>query len=120
MFRRAEQGDRTAVYELLDEDVVWESSLSLPAGVYRGPEGVRRFFRDWIEAFEDYRAESTEFIDAGEDVIVAVRHRARGRSSGVEVEMPSFQVWTLRDGKIVRYRGFSAREEALEAVGLRE
>jgi hypothetical protein len=117
MFRRAEGGDRGAVHEMLAPDVVWEpETMWALAGVYRGPEGVKQFFREWVEAFEDYRAESGEFIDAGENVIVAVRHRARGRASGVEVDMPSFQVWTLRDGKVVRYRGFSDREAAVDAV----
>jgi uncharacterized protein len=118
---RAAQGDRAAIYDVLDPHVVWEPSAETPvAGLYRGPEGVRQFFREWVEAFEDYRGEPKEFIDAGEHVIVAVRHRARGKSSGVDVDMPSFQVWTLRDGKVVRYRGFSSREEAVEAAGLRE
>jgi hypothetical protein len=121
MFRRAERGDRTAVYAMLDHDVVWEAAMAPGVtGVYRGREEVRQFFRDWVEAFNDYRAESTEFIDAGEHVIVAVRHRGRGKSSGVEVDMPSFQVWSLRAGKVIRYRAFGSRGEALEAVGLAE
>jgi ketosteroid isomerase-like protein len=31
-----------------------------------------------------------------------------------------FQLWTFRDGKVVRGQAFSDREEALEAAGLSE
>jgi hypothetical protein len=53
---------------------------------------------------------------------VAVRISGRGKRSGVEIEidMPLWQVWTLRDGKAVRWRIFRSKQEALEAAGLRE
>jgi hypothetical protein len=38
----------------------------------------------------------------------------------VETEMEAYQLWTLRERKIVRGRGFASRTEALEAAGLRE
>jgi hypothetical protein len=45
---------------------------------------------------------------------------ARGKTSGAEVDMRRGQVLTLRDGKVVRWRLFRTKEEALEAVGLSE
>jgi ketosteroid isomerase-like protein len=44
----------------------------------------------------------------------------RGRGSGVEVRLPTFHVFTLRDGKVTRHRSYSDRTEALEAAGLQE
>jgi hypothetical protein len=32
--------------------------------VYKGHEGVRQFFREWLSSFEDYWARPQEFIDA--------------------------------------------------------
>ncbi len=34
--------------------------------------------------------------------------------------MEVFQLWTFRDGKVIRGQGFFDREEALEAAGLSE
>jgi ketosteroid isomerase-like protein len=51
---------------------------------------------------------------------VTVHYYGRGKASGVEVEMRHWHVWTLRDGKAVRWRVLNARGEALEAVGLSE
>jgi ketosteroid isomerase-like protein len=53
-------------------------------------------------------------------VVAAVRLRGRGRGSGIEVDARFYEVYTLRQGKIVRMDQFTQRSEALEAVGLRE
>ena len=42
------------------------------------------------------------------------------QGSGVPVEYRFFGVWTFRDGKVIHYKGFNERAEALEAAGLRE
>jgi ketosteroid isomerase-like protein len=56
----------------------------------------------------------------GDQVAVVVRYRSRGRTSGVEVEGRESALWTLRDGRAVRYEWFHGPEDALEAVALRK
>jgi uncharacterized protein len=93
----------------------------MPDGkVIRGIAGVRRFFRTWRGAFEDYAIAVEEMVDAGDEVFVVLKESGIGRSGGAPVQHRLPQVWTLRNGKVVRYRGFSDRREALEAVGLSE
>jgi ketosteroid isomerase-like protein len=60
-------------------------------------------------------------LDAGDEVVAMVSHqRVWGRHSGIEIEMPPYAlVFTLRDGKVVRWRSFADQESALEAVGLK-
>jgi ketosteroid isomerase-like protein len=119
--------DAATVLELYDPEVELDPSRLGIAGlagsaqdVYRGHDGLRRFFRDWHEAWEQVEYDYEELIDAGEQIIAVVTRHGRGRSSGVEVELPLALVWTLRDSKIVRVVWFPTRAEALEAVGLRE
>jgi ketosteroid isomerase-like protein len=89
------------------------------AGPYRGPEGVRRFWEEWGDAFDDFRAEPVEYAEGGESVIVITRVHGRGRDSGAPVDAPGFpMVWTTRDNVIVRVEMFQSRAEALAAVGL--
>jgi ketosteroid isomerase-like protein len=45
--------------------------------------------------------------------------RLRG-DAGVEIDARFYDVYTLRDGKIVRMDQFTERSEALEAVALSE
>ena len=77
--------------------------------------------RGLYEAWERIEYDFEELIDApGERVISVVTRRARGRASGAEVELPLAHVWTIRNEKVVRVVWFPSREEALEAVGLRD
>jgi len=93
----------------------------LGGNVYRGHEGLRNMFRELYEAWEELELRLEELIDAGgEHVVAVVTTRGCGRASGVEIEQKQGSAWTIRDGKVVRVVWFSTREEALEAVGLRE
>jgi hypothetical protein len=51
---------------------------------------------------------------------VEVLQRGVGLSSGIETELHYFQVWTFRGDAIIRIESIAEREQALEAVGLRE
>ena len=113
-------GDRDVWRESFDSDVVWDTSASnMPlAGVYHGHEGVERFFREWLDAWIDYRIEPREYIDAGDSVVIEFRQSGIGRGSGARTERDFFGVYDLRDSKVVRYRQYESRREALEAAGL--
>ena len=57
---------------------------------------------------------------AGDEVVVSLTAWGSGKQSGMETVRSFWQVWTVRDGKVVRGRGYTSRAEALEAAGLRE
>jgi ketosteroid isomerase-like protein len=113
-------GDYEAAFEALDPDIAYDLSHFPDGRVYRGHDGVREAFRIWMGTWEDYRQERDEIVDAGDEVIVAVRESGRGKGSGLALERRTFGVWTLRDGRAVRIRFYSTMAEALEAVGLSE
>ena len=93
----------------------------MPDGrIYHGHEGVREFWRDWTGTWDDFDFELEEAVDAGDDVLVRVRQVGKGRESGAPVALSFGQIWTLRGGKVIRFRAFPTFEEALEAAGLRE
>jgi hypothetical protein len=56
----------------------------------------------------------------GEHVVSIETTRARGKGSGVEVELTQYGVWTIRERKIVRVAWLTSRKEALKAAGLSE
>jgi uncharacterized protein len=117
-----EEGDRAEWREHFDPDVVWDTSASsMPsAGIFHGYEGVERFFRDWLGTWTDYEIATRECLDAGDSVVIVFRQRGTGRESGIQIERDFFGVYDLRESKVVRFRMFESREEALEAAGLRE
>jgi uncharacterized protein len=87
-------------------------------GVYRGHDEAKAEFHEWSGHFEDYDWEPSEFIDAGDRVLVVGRQRGRGRESGAAVSAQEFHVWTIEGGKMVRMEMFRSRPEAVHAAGL--
>src|SRR5262249_35295017 len=77
----------------------------------------RQGFRDWLEAWEGIEYRADELIDLGDNVLAMVSVSARGRTSGIEVEYETPQLWTIREGKVVRMRVFDDREEAMKVAG---
>ena len=85
---------------------------------YQGVEGTREFLADWVGAWEDWRLEVRDLVDAGDDVVAIVHQSGRSKATGLEVEMDFAMVWTMQDGKQTRMRMYADPDEALRAVGL--
>jgi ketosteroid isomerase-like protein len=124
VFEALERPD-DAVRALWHPDVEFDVSRDIwgavvGGGRYRGVEGVRSWMLDLYTAWEKMEIHCEELIDAGEQVIAVLSVRGRGRVSGIELEYHPAGVWTLSQGKIVQVVCFPTRDEALEAVGLRE
>jgi uncharacterized protein len=88
--------------------------------VQRGPEGMRRLAEVFWGEFENAHVELHELIDAGDQVFVSATFRGRGKHSGAETSWKLWGVWTMRNGRLVRWQGFTDRDQALEAAGLSE
>ena len=97
-----------------DPDIVWNPIEELPT---QGHDAVRASLARWKAEWDDYKVLPEEFVDRGDRVLVTVRLRGRGRGSGVEIDARFYDLYTLRDGKIVRMDQFTERLQALEAVG---
>src|SRR5438874_13822630 len=107
--------DNEAIFSLYDPEVeIHDEFLNR---VYRGSDGVREFFHEWLTAWDEHRWEVEEWIDAGDDVVAVVVSSARGKQSGARVEQRRWHVWTMRHGKLWRLRMYETKAEALKAVG---
>jgi ketosteroid isomerase-like protein len=117
--------DHERAFDFYDPDIEWDASLQ-PApditGVYHGHLGVRTFWRRWLSAWQDLEFEVEDVRDAGDDVVILIRNQRQwGRHTGIPTEvLPYAQVYTFRDGKVVRWRFFPDQQSALKAVGLAE
>jgi ketosteroid isomerase-like protein len=111
-----------ALFALYDPEIVWDQHAG-PfelVGVYHGHDGVREFWRQWLESFATHHAHPETFIEAGDKVVVGMRIVGRGKTSGIEVEMPRWTVMTIRNALVTRIEVFERKAEALEAAGLQE
>jgi len=101
--------DMDGVTADMDADIEWQQAQGLPhGGTYRGLDEVRRNVFDPLdeEWWDEFSADPDEFLDAGAEVVVLGRYRGRAKGTGRPLDVPFVHVWTLRDGKAVRFRQF--------------
>lgn len=108
-----------ALRRFLDPEIEWVpvSHSLLAVDSYRGFDGVRRFWGEFLSAWETYRVELLRLSDAGDRVAVVVR--IVGRTHELEVEETRSSLLTIRDGRVVHVQSFADPEGAAEAAGLR-
>lgn len=111
------RGDVASATAIHADDIVFNPAEEAPI---HGREAVLSYLQRWEDPWDEYELQTEEFIDAGDCVVVTIHVRARGTASGIEVDARSHQVYTLRDGKLVRMDEFLVRDEALDAAGLSE
>jgi ketosteroid isomerase-like protein len=109
--------DVLAQYMEADADL-YPMRAQLEGKAYRGAEGVREMLADFDQDWEFVRMDAEEFHDAGDQVVLLGRLQARGRASGVDLDVPMGFVWRLREGKVVYARSFSEQDDALRDAGL--
>jgi ketosteroid isomerase-like protein len=126
MYERINHAYETGEYqgpieEFCHPDVVLSTSGMFPeTGEYRGFDGLREFTTNQAEAFEAISVQPSEFIDAGDQVVVPLRFGGKARHSGIEATFSVVHVWSIRERKISRLDMFQSRDEGLKAVGLAE
>jgi ketosteroid isomerase-like protein len=114
--------DIDALLELYDPGVEFLplTGTRVESGGYIGHSGVREYFEEVAEIWEELRPHADDVRTVGDHVVLLGGCAVRGRGSGAVSDSPMAWVLTVRSGKVVRHRGYRTREEALEAVGLSE
>jgi ketosteroid isomerase-like protein len=107
-----------ALGRFLDPEIEWvpvaESLLAVDS--YRGFDGVRRYWGEFLSAWESYRVETLKFDDAGDQVAVVVH--IVGRKHELEVVETRSSLLTVRDRRVFRVESFADPDGARQAAGL--
>jgi ketosteroid isomerase-like protein len=114
------RGDLEAVFAAVAPEIEWDFTHTdqwPEQKVYRGYEAVLEFFRAWTEEWDDYHFEVEEIRDAGNQAVVVIRDEGTGKRSGLKLERTHGELWTVRDGKVIRIELFDDKDAALAAVG---
>ena len=112
--------DMDAVSALHDSKVIWAAFENWPeADTLVGREACMRQYKRGRESFEvDTVEPTTDFIAAGDRVVVRIAWSATGQGPEMSIEWTC--VYTIRKGKIFIIEFFWDHAEALKAVGLAE
>jgi uncharacterized protein len=111
-------GDPQSALLFYDPDVEWDGT-NLPDGqVGWGVDAIVDHVTRWSAMWESWSVEVERVIDAGDEhVVVLIRETGRS-ASGLDMDERHGELYRIRDGRIVRWQGFSDPNEALKAVGL--
>ena len=106
--------DPERIAEFLGPDLVWEG---LEPGLRcDGRQQAMTLIRNRFAA-APLIVQAVEAIEAGQHVVVGLRGPGfNGTPGDLETVGQIFTVFTLSDGKVVRWRDFLTRREALDAV----
>ena len=107
---------------LLADDIEWvNDKQAVEPGTRKGAEAFDDAAEKVTSTFEGARVQFERFIDAGVDqVLVIGMLRGVGQGSGVDVGRRQGYLWTIRDGKAVRFQWFNNPAEAFESAGLED
>jgi ketosteroid isomerase-like protein len=113
LFAAFQDGGVEGALEFIDPEfvAVIGPELSAEPDVYRGHDGVRRYFAGF-EGMEDVRLTPEAMIEDGGRVLVPMVLSGRGASSGIQVEQRVVQAWTVRGGKATRVEAYTDLESA--------
>jgi ketosteroid isomerase-like protein len=104
--------------DLLDDEIEYVNPPgAIEPGTRHGIDAFARAVEKVFEGWEYWRMEPRRFESKGDQVAVEVSYRARGRGSGVEMEGVESALWTVRDGRVVRYAWFHEAHDAHAALG---
>ena len=119
-FNRWNAGERTFADEIHPDVEILSRGL-MEGRLLRGREGVRRWFREVDEQFDEWTLTMEEWHDAGNYVVALGRAHMHGRESGITFDQPVGWLFEIRDGQVFRLETFlDDPNEALEAAGLRK
>ena len=105
--------------ELLDPEIEYVNPAgAIEPGTRRGLSEFATALGKTLEAWEYWQADPERLEVVGDHVVAVVRYRARGRGSGVEIQGRESALWTLHDGKVIRYEWFHGAADAFEAPAL--
>jgi ketosteroid isomerase-like protein len=101
-------GDVPSVLAALDPQIEWIEAEGFPtAGTYRGPEAVvSGVLGPLTTEWQGFSVVPNEFIDGGDTIVALGRYAGSFKGTGKAMSCDFAHVWTLRDGKAVRFRQY--------------
>jgi ketosteroid isomerase-like protein len=103
-------GDVQTILDNVSPDAEWinHGPATIPyAGSRKGHVQIREFFEAIGQSTIGAKVTTTDFVAHGDSVVSFGRYTATVRDTGAKIDSPVAQLFTVRNGKVVRWEGFS-------------
>ena len=112
------RGDVPTVVAAMHPQIEWTDAEGFPTGgTYVGPDAVLSgVFGPIMTDWDGFSVTPNEFIDAGDTVVSLGQYAGTYKGTGKAMSADFAHVWTLRDGKAVRFRQYADSHLVQEAM----
>ena len=120
VYESFKSGDIQSLLNLLSDDVEWElpSIDNVPfSGKRRGREQVGEFFKALADNQQVQHFEAKEFIAQGDKIVALGDYHMRVNSTGQAFEGDWAHVFTIRNGKVMKFHEYTDTAAAAAAYG---
>src|SRR5262249_28199053 len=109
-----------AVMKIFDPQIERIEPADFPmGGTYRGLAAVQEHLSKALATWAEGTCAPEKFIVAGDKIIVFVYVHVRLKHEKEWREGPLADVFTFRNGKVIHWRTFGERQQALDWVGVK-
>lgn len=120
IFARWERGDFSSA-EWAHAEIEFVVADGPSPGTWTGRAGMVEGWRDFLDAWDDWRGEAEEYRELdGEHVLVLIHGSGRGKTSGLDaarMQARGANLFAIRAGTVRRLVVYFDREHALAALG---
>jgi ketosteroid isomerase-like protein len=107
--------------ELLAEDAEWVNPHdAVEPGTRRGADEFNKAIASVFSTWDDVHFDTDRVIDNRDQVIALGSLHGHLHASGMVVSAEHGQIWTFRDGRVLRMQWFNTHRETMEAAGSAE
>jgi len=121
-YQALSKNDWSAARNVLDPQIEWVEAAAEGlwfAGRHIGADAV---FKDIVDSAQDkisqFQVKMKKFFVVGDTVVALGHFRGCGRATDIKLNAPTAHVWTLANGRAVRFQGFHDNLEWQVALGL--
>jgi ketosteroid isomerase-like protein len=121
-YRGLSQNDWNLARSVLDEDIEWDEPLAPDLWFGGHHFGLAEVFKDVLEpAYDRFRKlefRMRKFFSVGDKVFALGHARGRSEATNIVLDAPLAHIWTIANGKAIRFQGFHDLLEWRIALGL--
>lgn len=114
------RGDIPFVLGVFDPQIEWneaENFIYAEGNPYVGAQAILSgVFGHLVAEWDQFRATPEQILDAGETVVSLGRYTGTYKATGVAVNAQFVHVFTLRDGKVVKFQQYTDTAQFRDAV----
>ena|SRR5437764_11776221 len=111
-------GDVQTILDSVADNAEWidHGPATIPyAGSHTGKGQILEFFQAIGDSIPGGKVMPETFVADGDTVVVTGRHTATVRNTGADIDTRIAHVYTVRNGKVVKWEGFSDSAQVADA-----